>query len=331
MDSQIISLCFSSFWLRLRRIMNPPFHPPSVFPSANLSPFHLPHTETRQWGPHPSSVFTTFLPPLGHSFYTGAPVSVFCTFSPHFFVQTPVITNLCFLSSPLATCCPFWPYATHVTLGWGLPSHFPLSASSISSEHDPGHLPLSSAFIYLVPPLAQLTSDLVVPMTLDLVPTVAATPYIMHPPTKGSLESSHFLTSSMYLCHLITSVDSTEYLFASGSRVTFLSTSAYFSKKGDSILVLISHSMSDLGRHRGKHHSPLMSLTPITFDANTFSCCGGSYFATIAVFIIICRRPLNLVGPPLPTSLSLFTSATITTGSEYVPLQHCLLPLSFRP
>jgi hypothetical protein len=42
--------------------------------------------------------------------------------------------------------------------------------------------------------------------------------------------------------------------------------------------------MSDLGRHRGKHHNPLMSLTPITFDANTFSCCGGSYFAIIAVF-----------------------------------------------
>jgi hypothetical protein len=42
--------------------------------------------------------------------------------------------------------------------------------------------------------------------------------------------------------------------------------------------------MSDLGRHRGKHHSSLLSLTPITFDANTFSCCGGSYFATIAVF-----------------------------------------------
>jgi hypothetical protein len=89
--------------------------------------------------------------------------------------------------------------------------------------------------------------------------------------------------------------------------------------------------MSDLGRHRRNHHSPLMSLTPITFDANTFSCCGGSYYATIAVFIIICRRPLNLVGPPLPTSLSLFTSTTITTGSEYVPLQNCLLPLSFPP
>jgi hypothetical protein len=60
-------------------------------------------------------------------------------------------------------------------------------------------------------------------------------------------------------------------------------------------LILIFYSMRDLGRHRGKHHCPLLSLTPITFDANTFSCYGGSYFATIAVIIIICRRPLNLV------------------------------------
>jgi hypothetical protein len=66
--------------------MNPPVHPPSVCPSANLSPFHLPHTETRQWGPHPSSVFTTFMPPLGHSLTTGAPVSVFCTSFPHLFI-----------------------------------------------------------------------------------------------------------------------------------------------------------------------------------------------------------------------------------------------------
>jgi hypothetical protein len=114
------------------------------------------------------------------------------------------------------------------------------------------------------------------------------------------------------------------------SRPPFVDISTIF-RKGDSILILILLSMRDLGRHRGKHHCSLMSLTPITFDANTFSCCGGSYFATIAVFLIRCRRPLNLVGPPMPTSPSLFTSATITTGSEYVPLQNCLLPLSFRP
>ena len=90
--------------------------------------------------------------------------------------------------------------------------------------------------------------------------------------------------------------------------------------------------MSDLGRHRGKHRFSLMSLTPITFDANTFSCCGGSYFATIAVFIIIsCRRPLNLVGPSMPIVQSLCISATITYGSDYVPLQNCLLPLSLPP
>jgi hypothetical protein len=60
--------------------------------------------------------------------------------------------------------------------------------------------------------------------------------------------------------------------------------------------------MRDLGRHRVKHHCSLLSLAPITFDANTFSCYGGSYFATIAVISIICRRPLNLVGPSMPTS-----------------------------
>ena len=186
--------------------------------SANPSPFHLPHTETRQWGPHPSSVFTTFMPPLGHSLSTGHPFLYFVHLS-HIYLLFSCTNTFyyqpLFLSSPLATCFPFWPHATHVTLGWSIPSHFPLLTSSISSEHDPGLLPLSYAFIYFVPPLAQLTSDLVVPMTHNLVPTVAATPYIIHPPTKGSLESSHFLASSMYLYHLIKSVDSTEYPFCS--------------------------------------------------------------------------------------------------------------------
>jgi hypothetical protein len=152
----------------------------------------------------------------------------------------------------------------------------------------------------------------------------------MHPPTKGNLESSHFLISFMYLCHIFTIVDSMKPL-ASRSRVLLLSTSTHFFQKGDSILILIPHLMSNIGWHRGKHHCSLMSLTPITFDANTFSCCGGSYFATIAVLIISFRRPLNLVGPPMPTSPSLFTSATITTGSEYVPLQNYLPPFSFHP
>jgi hypothetical protein len=77
--------------------MNPPFHPPSVCPSANLSPFHQPHTETRQWGPHPSSVSHDNSALLGACiFYTGAPVSVFVHFFPKiiyyllFIVQTPL-------------------------------------------------------------------------------------------------------------------------------------------------------------------------------------------------------------------------------------------------
>jgi hypothetical protein len=87
--------------------------------------------------------------------------------------------------------------------------------------------------------------------------------------------------------------------------------------------------MRDLGRHRGKHHCSLLSLAPITFDANTLSCYGGSYFATIAVLFVICRRPLNLVGPSMPTSSSLLITVIIAYYSEYVPLQNCLLPLSF--
>jgi hypothetical protein len=89
--------------------------------------------------------------------------------------------------------------------------------------------------------------------------------------------------------------------------------------------------MRDLGRHREKQHCSLLSLAPITFDANTLSCYGGSYFATIAVLFVICRRPLNLVGPSMPTSSSLLITVIVAYYSEYVPLQNCLLPLSLPP
>jgi hypothetical protein len=89
--------------------------------------------------------------------------------------------------------------------------------------------------------------------------------------------------------------------------------------------------MRDLGRNRGKHHCSLLSLAPITFDANTLSCYGGSYFATVAVIFVIFRRPLNLVGPSMPTSSSLLITTIIACYSEYVPLQNCLLPLSLPP
>jgi hypothetical protein len=172
MDSQIIALCFSSFYLHLRRTMNPPFHPPSVCPSANLSSFHLPHTETRQWGPHPSSVFhEVFSLPGALISHWGTRFCI-CTFFPKLFII--YCTNAFILQSftfvvTVDGLLSFWPHATHVTLGWSITSHFPPPASSISSEHYPGHLPLSSEFVHLVPPLAQLTPDLVVPLTLDLV------------------------------------------------------------------------------------------------------------------------------------------------------------------
>ena len=98
MDSQHIALWSCSFlYLHLRRIMNPPRHPPSVFPSANLSSFHLPHTETCQWGPHPSSVFPEI------SALPGALIShwgtrfCICTFFPNYFITS--CTNTCILQS----------------------------------------------------------------------------------------------------------------------------------------------------------------------------------------------------------------------------------------
>jgi hypothetical protein len=107
MDSQIIALWFYSFYLHLRRIMNPPFHPPSVCPSANLSSFCLPHTETHQWGSHPSSVFQEiFALPRALISHWGTCFCI-CTFSPKnyslFIVQTPLFSVISFLSSPLAT------------------------------------------------------------------------------------------------------------------------------------------------------------------------------------------------------------------------------------
>jgi hypothetical protein len=178
------------------------------------------------------------MPYQGHSFYTGAPVSVFCTSFPKLFISHCTNTfisghshfvTLVITISNLLSCFghtqPVSPLVGASLLIHPHRHHLYLQSTTQVTYH------LSSEFVYLVPPLAQLTLDLVIPMTLDLVPTVAATPYIMHPPTKGSLESSHFLTSSMYLCHFITSVDSTEYLFASRSRVSLLSTSAHFSKR----------------------------------------------------------------------------------------------------
>jgi hypothetical protein len=322
------------FYLQPRRIMNSPFHPQSVCPSANLSSFHQLHIETHPWGPHPSSSFQTNSSlPGAHISHWGTRFCI-CTFSPKLFII--YCTNVLYfpslhflLSSPLATCFilatrnPCHPWLEHCfssTLA-GIVHIFRVLPRSLTSTLCIGSPCPASGTTYRQscrPP--------------DTRPcyTVATTFHLIHPPTKGNLESSHFLTSSMYLCHFLTSVASMK-PFASGSRVPLLSTTTHFFQKGDSILILILHLMRDIRRHRVKHHCSLLLLAPITFDTNTFSCYGGSYFATIAVLFIIRRRPQNMVGPSMPTSSSLLITAIITYCSEYIPLQNCLLPLSSPP
>jgi hypothetical protein len=154
--------------------MNPPFHPHSVFPSANLSSFRLPHIETHQWGPHPSSVFQENYALLGALISHWGTRFCICTFLPKkLFV---IYCTNDFISSHYIFFCrhrwrptSFWPHATHVTLGWSFTSHLPSSASLISSEYSTDHLPLPSEFVHLVPPLAQLITNLVIPLTLNLV------------------------------------------------------------------------------------------------------------------------------------------------------------------
>jgi hypothetical protein len=93
---------------------------------------------------------------------------IFPTFI-HYFLYKHLLLPVFAFVVTVGDLLSFWPHATHVTLGWSITSHLPPPASSISSEHYPGHLPLSSEFVHLVPPLAQLIPDLVVPLTLDLV------------------------------------------------------------------------------------------------------------------------------------------------------------------
>jgi hypothetical protein len=89
--------------------------------------------------------------------------------------------------------------------------------------------------------------------------------------------------------------------------------------------------MRGLRQHRENHNCSLMSLTPLTFEFNTFSCYGGSYFANIAVASYIFRRPLNLVGLSMPTESVILLTGVIAYCSEYVPPHNGPLPLSQPP
>jgi hypothetical protein len=154
--------------------MNPPFHPPSVCPSANLSSFHLPHTETRQWGPHPSSVFPeisalpgAFIPHWGTRFCI---LYIFPKFIHYFCTNTFISSHLFTFVATVGDLLSFFGHTQPMSpLDWSSTYHLPLPTSSISSEYPAGQLPLPSEFVHLVPPLAQLSPGLVVPLTLDLV------------------------------------------------------------------------------------------------------------------------------------------------------------------
>jgi hypothetical protein len=89
--------------------------------------------------------------------------------------------------------------------------------------------------------------------------------------------------------------------------------------------------MRGLRWHRENYNYSLLSLTLVTFNFNTFSCYGGSYFATIVVFSYVFRRPLNLVGLSMPTESVILLTGVIAYYSEYVPPHNCLLPLSQLP
>jgi hypothetical protein len=157
----------------------PQDHEPSISSTISLpicEPIFISPTSYRNspMGPPPFISFPRqFCPPWGTHFTLGHPF-LYLYISPQnyslFIVQTSCISSLyIFFCRHRWRLASFWPRATHVTLGWSIASHLPLPASSISSEYYPGHLPLPSEFVHLVPPLAQLIIGLVVPLTLDLV------------------------------------------------------------------------------------------------------------------------------------------------------------------
>jgi hypothetical protein len=126
----------------------PSISPLSVCPSANRSSFHLPHTETRQWGPHPPFIFTDISAlPGALILHWGTRFCILYIFPK--IIDYSLYNHLYFQPFPLRyfghhrwrPSFLFWQHATHVTLGWSITPHSPSPASSISSEYYPGHLP----------------------------------------------------------------------------------------------------------------------------------------------------------------------------------------------
>jgi hypothetical protein len=155
----------------------PQDHEPTISSTISLpicEPIFISPTSYRNspMGPPPFISFPrNFCPPWGTHFTLGHPFLYLYIFPKiiHYLLYKRLYFQLFSFVVTVGDLLSFWPHATHVTLGWSITSHLPLPASSISSEYYPGHLPLPSEFVHLVPPLAQLITGLVVPLTLDLV------------------------------------------------------------------------------------------------------------------------------------------------------------------
>jgi hypothetical protein len=80
-------------------------------------------------------------------------------------------------------------------------------------------------------------------------------------------------------------------------------------QKGDNILTLITFTMS-LIWYRENHHFSLLSLSPITFNFNTISCYGGSYYETIGV-VLYYPTTSEFVRPSIPMSHRHFLQASL--------------------
>jgi hypothetical protein len=194
-----LSLYGSIFYLHFRSIMNPPFHPQSVCPSASLPSFSPTTYRNSPMGPPPFINFPRKLCPpwathitLGHSFlylYISPQIIRYLLYKLLYFQSF----HYPFLSSPLAIFFP--PFGQTQPMS-------PLVGALLiihSCWHSPYlqstptcHLPLPSDFVYLVLPLAQLITGLVIPLTFDLVTRLHPLfiSYILQPRAVLSLPTS---------------------------------------------------------------------------------------------------------------------------------------------
>lgn len=167
---------------------------------------------------------------LGHSFlylYTSPQlIIIYCT---NAFIFNRYIT---FLSSPLGDLLPF--FGNRNPCHPWLEHYLSSTLTGIFHIFRVPHKPLTSAIWICSPCPASGTTYPRSCRPPNTRPrwTVEATFYLTHTPTKGSLESSHILTSSMYLLPFLTSPSIFhEAIFFWESRPPFLSTSTQFSRR----------------------------------------------------------------------------------------------------